>query len=289
MNVERLAYDPWMVNVQRDGADHNGGVELWGGVECTVNRVGDVFFDQMERNGHATRLSDLALFAGLGIRAIRYPVLWERIAPDRFDAIDWSWPDERLRRLRELDVRAIVGLTHHGSGPKRTSLIDPFFATGLAEYARLVAERYPWLDAYTPVNEPLTTARFSGLYGFWYPHGRDYRTFARALVTQCRAIALAMEAIRRVNPRAQLVQTEDLGRTYSSPALASLAASYNERRWLSLDLLCGRVSAAHRLYPSLIEWGITPAELAWHVDHPCPPDIVGVNHYVSSDRYLDEV
>jgi dTDP-4-dehydrorhamnose reductase len=49
----------------------SGRVELWGGVECTVNRVGDVFFDQMERNGHAARLSDLAMFAGLGIRAIR--------------------------------------------------------------------------------------------------------------------------------------------------------------------------------------------------------------------------
>ncbi len=28
-------------------------LELRGGVECTVNRVGDRVFDQMERNGHA--------------------------------------------------------------------------------------------------------------------------------------------------------------------------------------------------------------------------------------------
>src|SRR5215203_439749 len=62
------------------GTSHT--LELWGGVECTVNRVGDIYFDQMERSGHATRLSDLCLFAGLGIRAIRYPVLWERVAPD---------------------------------------------------------------------------------------------------------------------------------------------------------------------------------------------------------------
>src|SRR4051812_2021384 len=241
----------------------------------------------MERNGHATRLSDLALFAGLGIRAIRYPVLWERIAPDGFDAIDWSWPDERLRRLRELDVRAIVGLTHHGSGPKRTSLIDPSFATGLAEYARLVAERYPYIDAYTPVNEPLTTARFSGLYGFWYPHGRDYPTFARALITECRAVVLAMRAVRRVNPQARLVQTEDLGRTYGSPALGSLTAFHNERRWLSLDLLCGRVDRQHPLYEHMRGWGIGADELSWLVDNRCPPDLVGVNHYASSDRYLD--
>src|SRR4051812_4417034 len=263
-------------------------VELWGGLECTVNRVGDVYFDQLERNGHASRVSDLALFAGLGIRAIRYPVLWERIAPGRFDAIDWSWPDERLQRLRELDVRPIAGLTHHGSGPRWTSLVDDSFATGLAEYARLAAERYPWLEAYTPVTEPLTTARFSGLYGLWYPHGRDYPTFARALVSECRAVVLAMAAIREINPRAQLIRTEDLGRIYSAPSLADVAEFHNHRRWLSLDLLCGRISREHRLYGHLLEWGIGRDELQWFVDRPCPPDIVGVNHYASSDRYLDD-
>src|SRR5215218_8030318 len=99
------------------GRGDKDSVELWGGVECTVNRIGDVFFDQMERNGHATRLSDLGMFAGLGIRAIRYPILWERFAPHESHDIDWSWADARLERLRELDVRPIVGLTHHGSGP----------------------------------------------------------------------------------------------------------------------------------------------------------------------------
>ena len=89
------------------------------------------------------------------------------------------------------------------------------------------------------MNEPLTTARFSGLYGLWYPHRRDEATFARALLTETRATVLAMRAIRAVNPHAQLVQTEDLGRTYATPALAGLAAFYNQRRWLSLDLSAG--------------------------------------------------
>ena len=47
---------------------------------------------------------------------------------------------------------------------------------------RAVAERYPWVEHYTPVNEPLTTARFSGLYGHWYPHARDDGAFLRALL-----------------------------------------------------------------------------------------------------------
>jgi dTDP-4-dehydrorhamnose reductase len=263
-------------------------LEVWAGVECTVNRVGDQYFDQLERNGHETRLEDLDLFAELGIRAIRYPVLWERTAPNGLESADWSWASERLGRLRELGIRPIVGLVHHGSGPRHTSLIDPAFPEGLAEFARAVAERYPWVDSYTPVNEPLTTARFSGLYGHWYPHGRDGLTFARALLTECRATVLAMRAIREVNPTAQLVQTEDLGKTHSTPLLAYQAEFENERRWLSFDLLCGRLNRSTLIWNHLCDLGIDEAELQWFLDNPCPPDVLGINHYVTSERFLDE-
>src|SRR5215210_7590274 len=110
-------------------------LELWAGVECTVNRVGDEFYDQLERNGHARRIADLDLFAALGVRALRYPVLWERTAPEGADSLaraDWSWPDARLTRLRELNIRPIVGLLHHGSGPRHTSLVAPDFPIQLA-------------------------------------------------------------------------------------------------------------------------------------------------------------
>ncbi len=263
-------------------------LELWGGVECTVNRVGDRYFEQLERTGHAHRPGDLDLFAELGITALRYPILWERTAPDGVDSADWSWPDERLRHLHELAIRPIAGLVHHGSGPRSTSLVDPGFGPKLAAYARAVAERYPWLDAYTPVNEPLTTARFSGMYGLWYPHGRDHPTFVRALLTQCHAIVLSMQAIREVNPHAQLVQTDDLGKTWSTPQLAYQAVFENERRWLSFDLLCGRVTPEHPLWNYLQRNGAGEAELHWFLEHPCPPDILGINHYLSGERFLDE-
>ena len=192
-----------------------GRLEAWAGIECTVNRGGDRYFDQIVRSGHDRRPDDLDRLAALGVSAVRYPVLWERHHPDP----DWAWADGRLGRLRHLGVRPIVGLCHHGSGPPHTSLLDPGFADGLAAFAGRVAERYPWVGAYTPVNEPLTTARFAGLYGHWYPHGRDDRSFLTALLTECRAVALAMRAVRRVNPGARLVQTDDLGQTYAPPEL----------------------------------------------------------------------
>ena len=263
-------------------------LELWGGVECTVNRVGDVFFDQMERNGHAWREDDLERFADLGLRSLRYPLLWERLAPEHARVTDWSWADRRLQRLRELGIRPIVGLVHHGSGPRRTHLLDPGFAEGLADFARQVAERYPWIEDYTPVNEPLTTARFSALYGHWYPHAHDTHSFARAFLNQCQAVKQSMQAIRAVNPAARLVQTEDLGKVFSTPALAERAAFENQRRWLTFDLLGGRLDEAHPLWAYLRAASVAPAELHEFLDHPCPPDLLGINYYITSERFLDE-
>jgi dTDP-4-dehydrorhamnose reductase len=263
-------------------------LKVWAGVEGTVNRVGDRYFNQLARNGHDRRISDLDLFAGLGIQAIRYPVLWEQTAPDGLERADWSWSDERLARLRALDLRPIVGLVHHGSGPRDTNLLDPAFPERLAAFAAAVARRYPWVDEWTPVNEPLTTARFSALYGHWYPHARDDRSFARALLTQCRAVVLSMRAIREANPGARLVQTDDLGKTYSTPLLAYQAEMENERRWVTWDLLAGQLTPDRLMWGWLRDVGIPEEDLAWFLENPCPPDVVGVNHYLSSERFLDE-
>jgi dTDP-4-dehydrorhamnose reductase len=106
-----------------------------------VNRVLDTVGDQTVKTGHENRPEDLDRFAALGITALRYPVLWERIAPDHPDILDWSWTDARLERLRALGIRPIAGLVHHGSGPKYTDLLDPGFATGLARFALAAAQR----------------------------------------------------------------------------------------------------------------------------------------------------
>jgi dTDP-4-dehydrorhamnose reductase len=262
-------------------------LEVWGGLECTVARLQDNFRNQIMETGHADRMEDLDAIASLGIRTLRYPVLWETIAPDHPDKSDWRWHDERLGRLRRLGIAPIAGLVHHGSGPRYTNLLDAKFPEMLARHAERVAERYPWITMFTPVNEPLTTARFSGLYGHWYPHGRDTPTMLRALYIECRAVALAMHAIRRVKPDAQLVQTEDMGKTFSLPGLKHQADYENERRWLCFDLLCGRIDACHAWYQAFLQAGIEARQMAFFVEAPCVPDIVGINHYVTSERFLD--
>lgn len=261
-------------------------LELWAGAECTVNRVGDTWRDQLRLTGHHDRAEDIDLVADLGVAALRFPVLWERVSPEAPDRHDWAWSDDRLERVRRRGMRAIAGLVHHGSGPHYTSLLAPDFAQGLARHALAVARRYPWIEEWTPVNEPMTTARFSALYGIWYPHERDERQFWTALLNEIDGVRLSMQAIRSVNPQARLIQTDDLGRTYSTALLAEQAAFDNGRRWLGWDLLCGMVGPEHPFWERLCGLGLGDRLRAVR-DDPCPPDVIGINHYLTSDRFLD--
>ena len=48
---------------------------IWGGIECTQCRIAEGYYNQLTRNGHWNRISDLDAIADLGIKTLRYPVL----------------------------------------------------------------------------------------------------------------------------------------------------------------------------------------------------------------------
>ncbi len=255
---------------------------VWGGVECSVVRVGDDWRDQVLETGHYARgVSDIDLLADLGVSAVRYPVLWENTRGG------WQWHDQQLGALQRRNIAVVAGLIHHGSGPAGSNLLDPAFPEKLALHAGLAAERYPTMRAWTVVNEPQTTARFSCLYGYWYPHCRNTDAFLRAVANQCRAVLLASRAIRAHCPGAKFIQTEDVGRVFSTSPLRAQARYENARRWLSLDLLCGRIDRTHPWRGILEAAGVPAADLEELATGEAAPDLIGVNHYATSDRFLD--
>jgi dTDP-4-dehydrorhamnose reductase len=268
-------------------ANQNNDIEIWGGIECTINRIGDAFFDQLDFAGHYSRDGDIEKLASTGIKKIRYPVLWEKHQPVKGLPVDWSWTERQLNKLKQLNVTPVAGLLHHGSGPAYTNLLDRDFPELMAAYAREVARKFPWLEYYTPVNEPLTTARFSGLYGHWHPHRKDDHSFLTCLLNELKGTVLSMQAIRKINPAAILLQTEDLGKTYGVPVLQYQVDFENHRRWLSLDLLCGKVNEAHPLWDYITSHNIPKEDLQFFIDNPSPPQIIGFNYYTTSERYLD--
>ena len=189
--------------MEKKCTNHN--LEFWGGIECTLNRVNDLYFDQLHLSGHYNRNTDIESVAELGIKMLRYPILWERHNPYHRYPIDWHFTKQKLDELNKYEITPIAGLLHHGSGPRYTSLLDDNFPELFASYAGKVAQQFPSLEYYTPINEPLTTARFSGLYALWYPHISNDVAFVKALLNQLKGIVLAMKEIRKINPCAKLV------------------------------------------------------------------------------------
>lgn len=267
--------------------DYGSPLELWGGLECSVVRLGETWRDQVRDTGHHDRSGDLFQVAALGIRTMRYPILWERCTEEHAAYCGWDWHTERLGTLERLGIVLIAGLLHHGAGPLPGGLLDPAFPDGLARHAGQAAARFPGVKWWTPVNEPLTTARFSCLYGHWHPHLQDEATFLRAVVAQCWAALLAMRAIRARSKTARFVHTEDLGRTFSTPRLRAQAEYENDRRWLSLDLLCGHMDRQHPWRGMLERAGVPVRHLDELAEGEAAPDLLGINHYATSDRYLD--
>ena len=97
-----------------------------------------------------------------------------------------------------------------------------------------------------------------------------------------------MKAIRKIIPEAKLIQTEDLGKTFSTELLRYQADFENERRWLTNDLLCGFVKPGHAMWDYFLWLGIPQDSLEFFLQNPCPPQILGLDYYITSERFLDE-
>jgi dTDP-4-dehydrorhamnose reductase len=264
-------------------------LEIWASPEPTIARLDAATSrDQCAETGHAQREGDIERLADLRISASRYPVLWESVERLGSGERDYSWAGRRLAALARHGIEPIVTLLHHGSGPSHTSLVDDAFPELFAAYAEATARRFPWVERWTPINEPLTTARFATLYGVWYPNARDPRLFGRAIVNQARAILLGFERIAAVVPSARLMLTEDLQSfTMGDASVAEYVAHKRERAFLSLDLLCGNVLPGHALYDYLTRTcGIGAPELDRLRRIARPPDLMGWNYYPNSERFL---
>ena len=270
---------------------HTEPVEVWASPEPTVARIGrNRWRDQLHDTGHDVRDGDIGLIADLGVQASRYPVLWEKVAAHDAHSRDYRWAERRLGALAERGVEPIVTLLHHGSGPAYTSLVDPAFPHLFADYAAATARRFPWVKRWTPINEPLTTARFSTLYATWYPNAFfDDEAFGRAIVNQALAIAYASERIRDAIPGARFLLTEDLQSfTAADEGVEAYVAHKRERAFLSCELLQGRIVDGHPMHRYLVErCRIDPADLRRLERRPQPPDLMGWNYYANSERWLE--
>jgi beta-glucosidase/6-phospho-beta-glucosidase/beta-galactosidase len=166
--------------------------------------------DEYELTGHYERWrEDLDLMGQLGVRAARYGIPWHRIqrAPNKWD---WSFADQTLERLLELEIEPIVDLVHYGLPAWLDgAYLNRDFPRYMADYAARLADRFKGrIHAYTPLNEPRITAWYCGKLGWWPPFRRGWSGFVQVMVGVCRGIVETVEALREVDPEILCVHVD---------------------------------------------------------------------------------
>src|SRR6185503_18923501 len=120
-----------------------------------------------------------------------------------------------------LHVTPILDLLHFGVPDWMGDFQNPELPVHFARYAGAVAERYPWIRGFTPVNEIYVASRNSGLTGIWNERLRSERGFVTALKHLVAASLLASAAIVRHRPNAVVVTSESAEYTHHVSAAPS--------------------------------------------------------------------
>ncbi len=248
---------------------------------------GRVRVDEMQKARHyECWQTDFQLVQDLGIRYLRYGPPLHRVwlGPDHYD---WEFVDQTYADLKRRDILPITDLCHFGVPDWMGNFQNPDFPALFADYARAFAERYPWVQLYTPVNEMYICALFSGKYGWWNEQLTTDRGFVTALKHVVKANVLAMRAILEVRPDAIFIQSESSEYFHAeNPAAIAPAEFMNEVRFLSLDLNYGhRVSS--EMYEYLLDNGMTRDEYHFFLDnHLKQHCIMGNDYYVTNEHLM---
>ena len=164
---------------------------------------------------------------------------------------------------------------------------NPDFPALFAAYARAFAQRFPWVQLYTPVNEMYICALFSARYGWWNEQLSTDRSFVTALKHVVRANILAMQEILKIRPDAIFIQSESTEYFHAeSPAAIGPAEIRNQERFLSLDLNYGR-RVDSGMYEYLMDSGMTREEYHFFLAHsPLKRHCIMGNDYYWTNEHL---
>lgn len=232
---------------------------------------------------------DFSCVGETGVGWLRYgPNLFNTyVAADRFD---WAFADETFADLKRRRIGVIADLCHFGVPDWIGDFQNPDFPELFAAYARAFAERYPWVQLYTPINEMYICAKFSALLGWWNEQMKSDRAFVTALCNIVRGNILAMVEILKVRPDAIFVQSESSEHYHPvAPDAGEHAQFHNAHRYLSLDLNYGRAVSAP-IYQYLMDNGMSRKAydffaVAGKLRRRC---ILGNDYYPTSEQWVFE-
>ncbi|NDP28855.1 MAG: glycoside hydrolase family 1 protein [Flavobacterium sp.] len=227
---------------------------------------------------------DFDLVEEMGIKFLRYgPALYKTfLGPGKYD---WAFCDEVFYSLHSRGIVPIVDLCHFGVPDWIGNFQNPDFPSLFSAYAQAFAQRYPWIQLYTPVNEMYICALFSAQYGWWNEQLTGDRNFVTALKNIVKANVLAMNSILEIRKDAIFIQSESSEYYHASnPDSIRPAELRNSQRFLSLDLNYGR-RVDSEMFEFLIDNGMTREEYHFfmknNLKHYC---IMGNDYYITNEH-----
>lgn len=259
------------------------------GIECsypTINH-GKTRRDQLEECGHYKYWKkDLELVTELGLKVLRYGLPYHTIhlGPGKYD---WTFADEVMREIKRLKITPILDLLHFGLPDWLGNFQNPELPVHFADYAKAVAERYPWVRYYTPVNEIYVTARMSAKEGAWNEQLKSDKAFVTAMKHIVAASILATHSIVKCRPDAIIVQSETAEYMHEAKAEQSAEVKLlNKLRLISLDLLYAYPPDAD-VYIYLMDNGLTREEYEWFMKGEPPGyQVMGNDYYGRNEKIL---
>ncbi len=257
------------------------------GIENSVPTIrgGAERVDELEKCGFYKHWkTDFQLVEDLSIRFLRYgpPIHTVWLGVGHYD---WSFTDETFNDLKKRDIVPIVDLCHFGVPDWIGNFQNPEFPELFKQYARDFAQRFPWVQLYTPINEMYICATFSARYGWWNEQMTTDRSFVTALKYIVKGNVLAMQTILEVRPDAIFVQSESSEYFHAeNPSAIGPAEVMNSERFLSLDLNYGR-RVDSEMYEYLIDNGMTREEYHFflnnHLKQHC---VLGNDYYMTNEH-----
>jgi beta-glucosidase/6-phospho-beta-glucosidase/beta-galactosidase len=257
------------------------------GIENSIPTIhhGKTRIDEMEVCGHYQHWrEDFDAVQEIGINFLRYgPAIHKTfLGPGKYD---WDFADLTLNDLKRRDITPILDLCHFGVPDWIGNFQNPYFPQLFATYAAAFAERYPWIQLYTPVNEMFICAMFSAKYGWWNEQMTSDRSFVTALKHIVKANVLGMNEILKRRADAIFIQSESSEYFHAdSPKAIHTAELMNSRRFLSLDLNYGR-RVDSEMYEYLFDNGMTREEYHFFLGNRLKQHCILGNDYYRTNEH----
>jgi beta-glucosidase len=252
---------------------------------CPTIDNGRTRIDEMALTGHYERWrEDFDLVQDLGVKTLRYglPLCLTWPGEGRYD---WDFADQVFGDLRRRRLIPIVDLCHFGVPDWIGDFQNPDFPELFAGYATAFAQRYPWAQLYTPVNEMFVCATFSAAYGWWNEQLTSDAGFVTALKHIVKANVLAMHAILATRADAIFIQSESTEYFHAlNPDAIAPAEIWNERRFLSLDFNYGR-PVNSEMYEYLMDNGMSRAEYHFFMRENLKSHCIMGNDYYATNEH----